>query len=108
MRNYILKSLLIILFITCIPARAEENSIPHVEAINLVVKTQFKDIRKIDKDNWWHDTKLREWSVRRLVYPGTIDSRHMFVVTYSIEGKLVLSWSVNTKENTVSIMESTH
>ena len=80
---------------------------PQVDAINLVVRTQYGEIRNMDKGDWWHDTKLREWSVRRPFGPGYVDSTHIFIVTYKIDGKSVMTWSVDTQKNTVFQMENT-
>jgi hypothetical protein len=74
---------------------------PHVEALELVFKTQTEKIRAVDKDNWWHDCKERTWVARRPFHPGIFDSTHMFDVTYRIDGKDVARWSVDTRERSV-------
>ena len=76
---------------------------PHAEAIHLVASTQQGEIRKIDKGDWWHDVKTREWKVKRPFHPGTIDSTHMFVVTYRIDGQIAQSWLVDTRNKTVEV-----
>ena len=74
---------------------------PHAEAIQLVMSTQQEIIRKVDTNNWWHDVKTREWKAKRPFHPGTIDSTHMFVVSYHIDGKKVRSWFVDTRKKQV-------
>ena len=76
---------------------------PHAEAIHLVASTQQDEIKKIDKGDWWHDVKTREWKVKRPFHPGTIDSTHMFTVTYRIDGQLAQSWIVDTRNKTVEV-----
>ena len=73
---------------------------PHADAIRVVLETQGKMIRKVDKQNWWHDAKKRQWVVHRPFHPGTIDSTHMFIVSYEIDGKSVATWAVDTKKRT--------
>ena len=68
---------------------------PHAQAINLVMQTQSDAIRKADPENWWHDTKQREWMAKRTISPGIIDSTHLFEVTYSIDGSIAASWLVD-------------
>jgi hypothetical protein len=48
------------------------------------------------------DTKERQWIVKRPFAPGDIDSTHMFVVAYKIEGKEVFRWAVDTRHKIVS------
>ena len=74
---------------------------PHAQAIQLVMATQQKKIREVDRNNWWHDVKEREWKAKRPFYPGHIDTTHMFVVSYHIDGKAVHSWWVDTRKKTV-------
>ena len=81
--------------------KATEES-PHAQALALVFQTQQDKIREVDRENWWFDTKAREWEVRRPFAPGQIDSTHMFVVKYKIDGKEVFSWVVDTRAKTVS------
>jgi hypothetical protein len=75
---------------------------PHAQALALVFQTQQDKIREVDRENWWFDTKGREWEVRRPFAPGQIDSTHMFVVKYKIDGKEMFSWTVDTRAKTVS------
>ena len=79
---------------------AEES--PHAQALALVFQTQQDKIREVDRENWWFDTKARDWEVRRPFAPGQIDSTHMFVVKYRIDGKEIFSWVVDTRAKTVS------
>lgn len=101
-----IKFLCLLLLLSCyfvlpVSGHAGEGRFPHLEAINLVVKTQFATIRKIDKGDWWFDTLKREWSVRRPFGPGSIDSRHLFIVTYKIDEKEMISWQVDIRKRTV-------
>jgi hypothetical protein len=73
-----------------------------VQALSLVFQTQQQQIQKLDSEDWWIDTKTRQWSVTRPVPPGTLDSTHWFTVTYQIEGKNVGSWFVDTRQKTVT------
>ena len=79
---------------------AAETS-PHVEALQLVFEKCGDRIRAVDKEEWWFDTKEREWTAMRPVEPGIIDSTHMFFVDYKIGGTVVLSWIVDTRAGTV-------
>jgi hypothetical protein len=76
-------------------ARKIEQS-PHAAALEVVFKTQQARIREVDPGNWWHDVKERQWTVRRPIYPGWIDSTHLFRVGYRIDGKEVAAWMVDT------------
>ncbi len=78
---------------------------PHAEAIQLVMTTQKETIRKVDREVWWHDVKERQWRAKRPFAPGTIDSTHLFVVSYDIDGKSVYSWFVDTSKKTVQEQE---
>ena len=80
---------------------APEKS-PHAAALELVFATQAKRIRELDKGDWWLDTKERTWGVKRPFAPGTIDSTHLFVVTYRIDGKPVAAWNVDTRAGKVT------
>ncbi len=76
---------------------------PHSEAIQLVMQARAEEIKKLDEaDDWWFDTKERTWVVKRPFGPGVIDSRHHFMVTYAIEGRIVGTWSVNTQTGQVA------
>jgi hypothetical protein len=86
---------------------------PHGLALALVLATQQKAIREMEKkagtlgenaqeEKWWHDVTPRTWSVVRPCYPGVIDSTHWFVVRYSIDGKEVGSWNVDTRGGKVA------
>ena len=79
------------------------NRNPSVEAINLVSTTQMAEIKSVDQSNWWFDTSQREWSVKRPFSPGGIDSTHMFVVIYKVDGKQLLSWDVDLKNKKVKL-----
>ena len=82
--------------------KAPEMS-PHAAAIHLVASTQQEMIRRIDPGDWWHDVKTRQWEIKRPFHPGLVDSTHMFIVTYRIDGQLAQSWVVDTRKKTVEI-----
>lgn len=77
---------------------------PHAEALKLVLDTQQDALRDVDNEAWWHDVKQRSWNVKRPFYPGTIDSTHMFVVTYEIDGVVAIGWTVDTGKKTIRRM----
>ena len=67
------------------------------------MQTRGDEIRKLDHNgNWWQDTEERSWSAKRPFSPGVIDSTHYFSVSYSIDGHVVRSWSVNTRSGQVA------
>ena len=87
------------------PARAEKKEpegSPHAAALALVFREAAAKIQEVDRENWWHDTKERTWTVRRPFGPGVIDSRHMFQVAYRIDGKAAAAWDVDTNKGTVT------
>ena len=88
------------------PARAEKKKepegSPHAAALALVFREAAGKIRDVDKENWWHDTKERTWTVRRPFGPGVIDSTHMFQVAYQIDGRMAAAWDVDTRKGTVA------
>jgi hypothetical protein len=55
----------------------------------------------VDREDWWHDCKERSWVAKRPFHPGTIDSTHLFDVSYRIDGKEVARWSVDTRRGSV-------
>ena len=70
-------------------------------AIELVLSTRQADILEVDSpDSWWHDTKERNWSVRRPFEPGVLDTTRTFIVSYSIDRTVVAEWDVDTKTGT--------
>ena len=70
-------------------------------AIELVMSTRQADILTVDSpESWWHDTKRRNWTVRRPVEPGVLDTTHTFVVSYSIDDVVVAEWDVDTRAAT--------
>jgi hypothetical protein len=77
---------------------------PHAAALELVFKTQQARIRELDGEDWWHDVKERTWTVKRPFSPGTINSCHWFDVTYSIAGREVASWFVDTSKGQVQMV----
>ena len=93
---------------------SDSSESPHAQAISLVIESQRKEIedgemqyfREHGVDWWrgepsqyrWHDTFTRSWSVTRPVAPGVIDSTHWFMVSYSINGIVACSWSVDTRK----------
>ncbi|MBX9693451.1 MAG: hypothetical protein K2Z81_13770 [Cyanobacteria bacterium] len=91
---------------------------PHAQALALVFQTQGDKIAQMDikalsskkfvineKDWWWHDTCERQWSVRRPFGPGYINSTQMFQVSYSINGKTVGKWFVDTKTKRINSLD---
>jgi hypothetical protein len=108
MKHIACLGLMALLLCSCstIPQENAVETSPHADAIQLVMTTQQDEIRKVDGNDWWHDVKPREWQARRPFHPGTIDSTHMFVVTYRIDGNVVQSWMVDTRNRTVDIERS--
>jgi hypothetical protein len=84
---------------------------PHAEALRLVLERCGPEIDAMEKaasgapingdSEWWFDTKRRGWTVQRPFGPGVFDSTHWFNVQYEIDGKVVATWSVDTRERTV-------
>ena len=92
-------ALLGLLALVTAPTHAEPypDASPSV-ALRIVLDTQQARIRELDTpDSWWSDTKERTWSVKRPFEPGVLDTTHTFLVTYSIGGKIVASWQVDTR-----------
>lgn len=102
------KMLIVVLFAApCAAAMAGEKSAdeaevsPYAQALALVFATQKDAIRDVDQEDWWHDVKERAWSVKRPFRAGTVDSTHLFNVSYRIDRELVASWLVDTRGNRV-------
>jgi len=74
---------------------------PHAEALRLVFEQCADRIAAVETEHWWFDTKSREWTATRPCAPGIIDSTHLFLVRYRIDGKLAASWMVDTRARTV-------
>ena len=98
-----------------VAADPKPGNSPHADALGLVLNTQADEIRKAEAPGridgtgdelWWHDTKERTWVVKRPFSPGSIDSTHLFVVTYRIEGKDAAEWLVDTRKGSVSRRET--
>jgi hypothetical protein len=89
------------------PGAARVERSPHAAALELVFQKEADRIRQVDKEDWWHDTRERTWSVRRPFHPGVIDSTHWFDVTYRIDGKDVAAWVVDTRTGTVTVTPAT-
>ena len=100
-------------------AASRPHPSPHGTAIVLVLKNQQDAIRALElrylsarsphlpgDDAWWHDTLQRQWSVRRPVAPGRVDSTRWFEVSISIDGEQLGSWSVDTRKGTVTATPS--
>ena len=99
--------LFLILFATPASVMAQDylsqTESPHAQAIRLVTQVRADEIKGVDDNpDWWHDTKERVWSVKRPFAPGMIDSTHYFVVSYTIDGRVVGTWSVNTRTGQVA------
>jgi hypothetical protein len=83
------------------PAFAVESPDNPAAAIQLILDTRQNEIRSVDSpSSWWHDTKERAWSVKRLVEPGILDTTHTFIVTYRVDGVALASWRVDTSKGT--------
>jgi hypothetical protein len=99
-----------------------DRTSPHAEALALVHRTQRDLIIRLEADYFrtltgnaknmaeslgdsfhWHDVQKRQWSAQRPFYPGVIDSTHMFLVAYSIDGNTVGTWTVDTERGTVVV-----
>jgi hypothetical protein len=82
---------------------AQPERSPHAEALALVLLKDAEFIAHLESDheNWWHDTKKREWQVLRPFSPGDIDSTHLFIVVYSIDGTEQAQWNVDTRAGQV-------
>lgn len=74
---------------------------PQADAIELVSHSAAADIRKAYPNDWWTDTDVHTWSVRRIFGPGYFDTTHDFFISYSVNGKLRASWLVNTNAKSV-------
>ena len=98
---------------------SNESLPPHCEALTLVWNTQAELIKATEihraklevakqkefigaEGRWWFDTDERDWNVVRPFAPGGIDSTHMFIVTYTINGAKVLLWTVDTEKKEVA------
>ncbi len=96
---------------------------PHCEALPLVQNSQQKLIREVEtlhakaeqakqkeyisaESRWWFDAEERNWEVTRPVEPGTLDSTLWFNVYYSINGKVVAQWFVDTREKRVDVVKT--
>src|SRR5262245_16102651 len=100
--RFLLLLLLAAVSTTSLAAGAPESS-PHADAIRLDLQLRVDEIHRLDKSpGWWSDTKERSWSARRPFGPGVVDSTHYFQVSYSIDGKVVGTWAVNTRTGQVA------
>ncbi len=79
---------------------------PHADALEVVFSTQMKQIAAADKEKWWHDTKERQWLVKRPFAPGVFDTTNTFIVTYKIDGTEVASWDVDTRKKTATLRKA--
>lgn len=106
MKKYLVAMFLLITLAGALSLRADNDTLPHGEAIVLVLATQAALIKKADadKDTWWHDTKVRSFRIQRHFAPGIIDSTHLFTVIYAIDKKAVQCWWVDTRHKTVKAM----
>jgi len=105
--------------------RSDNGVSPHSIALGLVFRTQQPLIARLESDYfrscgaddrkgykaladsyWWHDIQDRQWSVRRPFYPGLFDSTHWLLVTYSMSGKWLATWSVDTRKDTVVVSKT--
>ena len=58
---------------TAVRAKGPAGS-PHTEALTLVLTCEADSIATLepDHDAWWHDTRVRQWVVKRPFSPGDI------------------------------------
>jgi hypothetical protein len=104
-------------------SKAGDELPPHFEALSLIWNTQKEQIKALELEHakkeqskskeyvsadsrWWFDTDERRWAIERLFSPGNIDSRHMFLCTYIIKGKKLITWRVDTKQKYVVVASS--
>ena len=86
----------------CVFAEPPPGSFPP-NAVQVVLATRQDQLRELDDpESWWHDTKERTWSVKRPFDPGVLDTTHMFLVSYKIDGTIVATWQVDTREGTAT------
>ena len=86
----------------CVFADPPPGSFPP-NAVQVVLATRQDQLRELDDpESWWHDTKERTWSVKRPFDPGVLDTTHMFLVSYKIDGTIVATWQVDTREGTAT------
>lgn len=89
---------------------------PHMQALALILKNNKQKIREIElkrlaeqpkknDQNWWLDAITRRWDIRRPMYSGDIDSRHLFYAEYSINGKVVAYASVDLKKSQAYVQD---
>lgn len=74
---------------------------PHAAALELVFRKEKSRLRELEKGDWWHDVEERSWVAKRPFMPGTIDSTHLFHVSYRIGGKEVAAWLVDAAKGDV-------
>ncbi len=106
MRYLIFSAVIVFLSLVSSTARADEpfSSSAHGEALYLVMSTQTETLRRLDADAESQETAPRNWAVFRPAGSGVLDMTHTFTVTFSIAGKHVASWYVNTGEGTVELL----
>ena len=74
-------------------------------ALQIVLATQQDTLREVDNpESWWHDTRERTWSVKRPFDPGVLDTTHVFLVSYKIDGVTVATWEVDTRAGTAAAL----
>jgi len=82
-------------------AYGEDSGTSPSAALRIVLDTQQDKIKSVDNpDDWWGDTKVRTWSVKRPLAPGRTDTTHSFTVTYGIDGVTKAAWFVDTRAGT--------
>jgi hypothetical protein len=100
----------------------KDESPPHSDALSLVWSSQREQIRMLEiqhakmeqskqkeyvspESRWWFDTDDRCWEVSRPIGLGRIDSTHLFRVKYVINGKVLLTWDIDTREKRVGVIK---
>jgi len=90
------------------PSAAEQlpDESSHAAAIRLVMKARESEVKKLEqRSDWWDDVKERAWSAKRPCHSGLVDCTHLFKVTYSIDGRVVARWSVDTRTGKVGAVD---
>jgi hypothetical protein len=99
-------------------SKTGEELPPHFEALSLIWETQKEQIKALElehakkeqskskeyisaENRWWHDVDERRWAVERLSPPGNMDTTHIFLCTYIINGRKLITWRVDTRQKHV-------
>jgi hypothetical protein len=92
-----------LLLAPCARAADSMDKASPMEALRLAMTLGADDVAAVDDPkDWWHDTKVRSWSVQRPAEPGFLDTTHEFIVTYVVDGVPLLGWTVDTRSGEIS------